>query len=192
MAGTPSAANAQPTSLSSGWLLTIGITMIVLGSIALGDSLAVTLISVLLLGWLLIGSGILHVINLFRNTETRSFGHILNAIFDLVAGLYFLAHPALGAVTLTLVLAAFLMVSGATRIVAVFQANLPRKFWPLLDGFLSIILGLMLWIHWPTTGLWFIGFALAIGLIFRGWAWVMIALALRGQAAGVKPAPQPA
>ena len=166
--------------------------MIVLGSIALGDSLAVTLISVLLLGWLLIGSGILHVINLFRHAETRSFGHILNVIVDLVAGVYFLAHPALAAVTLTLVLAVFLMVGGVTRIVAAFQANLPRKFWRLFDGLLSIVLGFMLWLHWPTTGLWFIGFALAIGLIFRGWAWVMIALALRRQAAGAQPPVQPA
>ncbi len=188
MAATPSAGNGQVPALSSGWLLTLGILMILLGSIAMGDSLAVTLISVLLLGWLLVGSGILHVVNLFRHTETRTFPHILNAIFDIVAGLYFVAHPGLGAVTLTLVLAAFLVISGATRIVAVFQANLPQKFWPVLDGLLSIVLGLMLWLHWPATGLWFIGFAISIGLIFRGWAWVMIALALRRPAAGVQPA----
>jgi len=51
-----------------------------------------------------------------------------------------------------------------------FQANMPFEFWPLLDGLLSSVLGFTLWIHWPATGLWFIGFAIAIGLIFRGWA----------------------
>jgi uncharacterized membrane protein HdeD (DUF308 family) len=93
-------------------------------------------------------------------------------------------HPALGALALTLVLGAFLLVSGITRLIGLFERtlfepNLPGKFWPTVDGLLSIVLALMLWRHWPRTRLWFIGFALTIGLIFRGWAWVMIALALR-------------
>jgi uncharacterized membrane protein HdeD (DUF308 family) len=168
-----------------GWLLALGIAMILLGTVALGDMLAVTLISVLLVGWLLIASGIFHVVHLIRNTEVRSFWHILGTICDFVAGFYLVIHPALGALTLTLVLAAFLLVSGVTRLVGVFQASLPHKFWPVLDALLSIVLAIMLWIHWPWTGLWFIGFAIAIGLISRGWAWVMVALALRGR--GVHP-----
>jgi uncharacterized membrane protein HdeD (DUF308 family) len=162
-----------------GWLLALGIAMILLGSIALGDALVVTLISILLLGWLLIGAGILHIIHLVRNLEGRSVWHIVNVILDLVAGFYFVTHPGLGAVTLTLVLAAFFLVSGITRLIAAFQANLPHRVWPIVDALISISLGVMLWIHWPWTGLWFIGFAVAIGLIFRGWGLVMIAFALR-------------
>jgi uncharacterized membrane protein HdeD (DUF308 family) len=94
-------------------------------------------------------------------------------------------HPALGALTLTLVLAAFMLASGVTRLIGVFHANLPHKFWPVLNGILSIVLGLLLWVHWPWTGLWFIGFAVAIELIFHGWAWVMVAFALRS--GGARP-----
>jgi uncharacterized membrane protein HdeD (DUF308 family) len=113
-----------------GWVLALGITMILLGSIALGDTLAVTLISILLLGWLLIGVGVLHIIHLVRNVEARSVWHVLNVIVDLIAGLYFVSHPGLRAVTLTLVLAAFFLASGIMRLIAVFQADLPHKVWP--------------------------------------------------------------
>jgi uncharacterized membrane protein HdeD (DUF308 family) len=162
-----------------GWLLALGVALIVLGTVALGDTLAVTLVSVLLVGWLLIASGVFHVVHLFRHSEIRSFWNILGTICDFVVGFYMVANPALGALTLTLVLAAFLLASGVIRLIGVFHANLPHKFWPVLDGILSVVLGILLWVHWPWTGLWFIGFAIAIRLIFQGWAWVMVALALR-------------
>ena len=162
-----------------GWLLAMGIAMILLGIVALADTLAVTLVSVLLIGCLLIASGIFHVVHMFRHAEVRSFWNILGTICDFVAGFYMVVNPALGALTLTLVLSAFLLVSGVTRLIGVFHVDLPHKFWPIVDSILSIILGVLLWVHWPWTGLWFIGFAIAIALIFRGWAWVMVALALR-------------
>jgi uncharacterized membrane protein HdeD (DUF308 family) len=173
-------------------LLALGVGLILLGAAALTDTLAVTLVSVLLIGWLLIVSGIFHVVHLMRHTEVRSFWSILATIFDLAAGFYMIVHPALGALTLTLVLAAFLFVSGVTRLIGVFQANLPHKLWPVFDAMLSIVLGILLWVHWPWTGLWFIGFAISIGLIFRGWAWVMVAFVLRGSGLRHAVSPQPA
>jgi uncharacterized membrane protein HdeD (DUF308 family) len=174
------------------WLLTLGVALIILGTVALGDTLAVTLVSVLLVGWLLIVSGVLHVVHFFRHSEIRSFWNILGTICDFVAGLYLVTNPAFGALTLTLVLAAFLLASGVTRLVGVFHANLPHKIWPALSGILSIVLGILLWVHWPWTGLWFIGFAVAIQLIFHGWTWVMVALALRNGAPLSSSSPQPA
>jgi uncharacterized membrane protein HdeD (DUF308 family) len=164
--------------LNRGWLLTLGIALIVLGTVALGDTLTVTVVSVFLIGCLLIASGIFHVVHLVRHSEIRSFWNILGTVCDFGAGLYMIASPTLGALTLTLVLAVFLLVSGVTRLIAVYRANLPHKFWPFLDAILSIGLGILLWMHWPWTGLWFIGFAISIQLIFRGWTWVMVALAL--------------
>ncbi len=181
-----------PLRLTWGWLLALGIALIILGSVALGDTLAVTLVSVLLIGWLLIVSGILHAVHLFRHTEIRSFWNILGVVCDFGAGFYMVANPALGALTLTLVLAAFLLVSGVSRLFAVLPADLPHKLWPVLNSVLSIVLGIMLWVHWPWTGLWFIGFAIAIELLFRGWASVMVALALRSGAPRPVVSSQPA
>src|SRR5271167_1149623 len=127
--------------LSRGWLLALGAALIVLGTVALGDTLAVTVVSVFLIGCLLIASGIFHAVHLVRHSEIRSFWNILGTVCDVGAGLYMIASPTLGALTLTLVLAVFLLVSGVTRLIAVYRANLPHKFWPFLDSILSIGLG---------------------------------------------------
>jgi len=34
-------------------------------------------------------------------------------------------------------------------------------------------------VHWPESGLWFIGVAIAVDLIVHGFVWVLFALALR-------------
>jgi len=47
------------------------------------------------------------------------------------------------------------------------------------DGAVSALLGVLLWVHWPVSGLWFIGFAIGIELMFRGWTWIMLAMWLR-------------
>jgi uncharacterized membrane protein HdeD (DUF308 family) len=180
MAEQPLTQTFEPPHLSSGWMLALGIALIVLGTIALGDSLTATLFSVLLLGWLLIGSAILHVVHLFRHTEVRSFWNIATVILDVIVGFFLVADPASGALTLTLVLAAFFLVSGIARVFAVFSIGMHHKFWPLLNGLISILLGVLLFVHWPWSGIWFIGFAIGIELIFRGWALVMIAFTLRG------------
>jgi len=162
-----------------GWFLVLGIAQIVLGVIALGDTVAVTVVSMIFLGWLLILSAILHVVHWFRAREKSFFLDLLGFIFDLVVGIILLTNPGVGAVALTLVLAVFFIVGGVMRIIASFSFDVPNRVWAILNGVVAAILGIMLWIHWPTSGLWFIGLAIGIELIFRGWAWVMLALRMR-------------
>jgi len=73
--------------------------------------------------------------------------------------------------------------SGIARVIAAVSTGAPHKFWPILNGVISILLGILLFVHWPVSGLWFIGLAIRIELIFRGWAWVMIAFDLRSRLA---------
>jgi uncharacterized membrane protein HdeD (DUF308 family) len=164
-----------------GWLLALGIALIILGTIALGDTLLVTLVSVLLLGWLLIGSAIIHIVHLCRHTEERSFWNFVTIILDLLAGFFLMVNPAFGALSLTLVLAAFFLAGGITRLIAAASKGAPDKFWAVLGGIISILLGILLFVHWPVSGLWFIGLAIGIELIFRGWVWITIAFALRSR-----------
>ena len=162
-----------------GWILALGIGLIVLGFIALGDTALVTLMSVAVLGWILIFSAIFHAVNWFRGREDRSYMHLLGFVLDLVVGVILISNPAVGALTLTLVLAVFLLVGGLMRLFDAISSHAPRRGWMILDGAVSVLLGILLWIHWPVSALWFIGFAIGVGLIFRGWSWVMLALWLR-------------
>jgi uncharacterized membrane protein HdeD (DUF308 family) len=162
-----------------GWFLALGIALVVLGFIALGDTAMVTIISVALVGWLFVLSAIFHTVQWFRGRETRHILGLLLTILDFFVGLLLLLDPALGALTLTLVLAVFFLVSGLMRLFAAISSNAPHRGWAILDGAVSALLGIVLLIHWPISGLWFIGFAVGVALIFRGWTWIMLALWLR-------------
>jgi uncharacterized membrane protein HdeD (DUF308 family) len=162
-----------------GWFLVLGITLMALGVLALGDTIAVTLFSVVFLGWLLIVSAIFQMVHWLRSHEERHFLDLLGFVLDLVVGLILLSSPAAGALAITLVLAAFFMIGGLMRIFGAFSSVAPHRSWALLDGAISLLLGILLWIHWPSSALWFVGFAVGIGLIFRGWAWTMLAIWLR-------------
>jgi uncharacterized membrane protein HdeD (DUF308 family) len=48
-----------------------------------------------------------------------------------------------------------------------------------MGGIVSLFLGILLWMEWPESGLWFIGMCIGIDMIFHGWGWVMLSLALR-------------
>jgi uncharacterized membrane protein HdeD (DUF308 family) len=162
-----------------GWIFGLGIALIALGLIALGDTVLVTIMSVALLGWVLIFSGIFHALNWFLGREERSFLRFLGFVLDLVVGVILLINPASGTLTLTLVLAIFLVVGGLMRLLDAVSSRAPNRGWAILNGATSALLGILLWVHWPVSALWFIGFAIGIELILRGWAWIMLATWLR-------------
>jgi uncharacterized membrane protein HdeD (DUF308 family) len=169
-----------------GWFLVLGIALVVLGVLALGDTIAVTLVSVVFLGWLLIISAIVGAVHWLRGREERHFLDLVIFLLDLVVGMILISNPAGGALAITLVLAAFFMVGGLMRIFGVLASEAPHRAWALLDGAVSLLLGILLWVHWPSSALWFVGLAIGIGLIFRGWAWIMLASWLRQR--GAQPA----
>ena len=164
-----------------GWFLVLGIVLVGLGMVALGDTIMVTLVSVALLGWLLLVSAIFEAVHWFRGREERHFLDLLAFVLDLVVGLILLSNPAAGALALTLVLAVFFLIGGLMRVFGALSSEAPHRAWAILDGTVSALLGILLWVHWPSSALWFIGFAIGIGLIFRGWSWIMLALWVRQQ-----------
>jgi uncharacterized membrane protein HdeD (DUF308 family) len=162
-----------------GWFLVLGIVLVGLGVLALGDTVLVTLVSVVFLGWLLFASGIFQAIEWLRGREERHFLDLLGFILDFVVGLILLSNPASGALAITLVLAVFFLVGGLMRVFGAIASEAPHRAWAVLDGAVSALLGILLWVHWPSSALWFVGFAVGIGLIFRGWTWIMLAMWLR-------------
>jgi len=116
----------------------------------------------------------------FRNAHYGGFAmHLFTGILDLVCGLLLIAFPAAGALTLTLILAIFFLVGGVMTIVSSLMMHIPNGGWAVLSGIVDVILGFFLLTSWPVSGLWFLGLAVGIGLIFRGAWWSASALAIR-------------
>jgi uncharacterized membrane protein HdeD (DUF308 family) len=161
------------------WFLILGIALVVLGVLALGDTIIVTLLSIVFLGWLLLASAILHAVQWLRGREERHFLDLVGFILDLILGLILLSNPAGGALAITLALAVFFLVGGLMRLFGAFSSETAHRTWAALDGAVEALLGILLWAHWPSSALWFVGFAIGVGLIFRGWSWIMLASLLR-------------
>jgi uncharacterized membrane protein HdeD (DUF308 family) len=163
------------------WLLGLGILFIILGFIGLGMTFAVTVVSVLFFGvLLLIGAGAQFVEAVKCKGWKSLLFHVLIAFLYLIAGIGAITDPLGVSAMLTLMIAGALILIGLFRIIMAFQM---REFgswlWPLLGGIISVVLGGLIVAHWPVSGLWIIGLFVSIELIVNGWSYVFVALAAR-------------
>jgi len=162
------------------WFVGLGALLMLGGIIALGANIAFTLVTMMLLAWILIFSGIAEAFSAFY---MRSWGgvflHLIGAALDLVLGYLFLTQPATAAAVITLFLACLFFVGGSFRIFASLTSQFPGWGWSLFSGLINVVLGVLLINQWPFDALWFIGFCVGLELLFRGWFWMMLGLSLR-------------
>jgi len=179
MASTPILHELEHLRQHWGWLLTLGIGMVILGAVALVIMPAATLATVLILGWLLVISGVIEAIHAFRVRRWGgTFLHLIGGILGIFIGLIVVTHPVAGALAWTLLFASFFVVIGVFRLVTAIRFKFPHWGWAAFDGVVTLVLGVMLWLEWPWSGFWFLGLALGISLLLRGWSYVMFALAI--------------
>jgi uncharacterized membrane protein HdeD (DUF308 family) len=163
-----------------GWLLTLGIVMVVLGAIAIYVMPAATIGTVLVPGWLLVVSGFVESIYAFRVRRWGGFFlHLMGGILGIFIGLLVVTHPVAGALAWTLLFASFFIVIGICRLVTAISLKFPHWGWTVFDSLITFGLGILLWAEWPWSGFWFLGLAVGVSLILRGWSYVMLALAIR-------------
>jgi len=51
--------------------------------------------------------------------------------------------------------------------------------WILVDGIVTLILGILVWRQWPSSSLWLIGTLVGISMIMTGMTRLMIGMAAR-------------
>ncbi len=164
----------------SKWAVLMGIFLIILGSIATGTAIFTTFTTVILFGSLLAAGGIIQIIEAIRSpVRERFLLHILLGILNIVTGLLMVIKPYLGAVSLTLLLAAIFISSGVFRMSAALAVKFSNRFWLFLSGLVSLILGILIFIQWPAASLWVIGLFIGIELIFSGWWFIISGYAVK-------------
>ena len=162
------------------WFLLLGVLLIIVGIMAIGAAFVATLATVLIFGWLIIAGGVVETVNAFlARNWSGFFVHLLGGVLHLVVGILMIEHPERAAAALTLLLALIFFVGGVIRIAYALIDRFPGWVWMLLNGVVTLALGVMIWRQWPESGLWVIGLFVGIDLIMNGWSWVMLALILR-------------
>jgi uncharacterized membrane protein HdeD (DUF308 family) len=187
MVGVPGAAELQ-----SGWkwFFAVGIAFIVLGLIALGNLVAATLITTVIVGLLLLVAGTFQVFGAFAaggSLGWRVLGLLLGILYVLV-GFDILADPLSGAITLTIVVAIFLVVGGIVRLITAFtSAGGGHRMLLAFTGVIDILLGAWLWTGIPVSGI-AIGLFVGVDLVIAGVTWMVLAWAHRKTPANSAPA----
>jgi uncharacterized membrane protein HdeD (DUF308 family) len=166
---------------SWGWFLVLGIVEIILGTVAVGASVMATLVTVVFIGWLLLVGGVLSALHAFWRKGWRGFFlDLAMGVLYVVAGLMMVMNPREAAVTLTLLIAMFLLMGGIFRIIVALSGHLEHWGWVLLNGVITAGLGILIWRQWPLSGLWVIGLFVGIEMIMYGWSLVMLSMMARG------------
>jgi uncharacterized membrane protein HdeD (DUF308 family) len=178
--------NAERESLRKMWLplLLLGILLIVVGLTAMSCFYTTTVATILVVGILLLVGGAVEIINAFFARRWRGFWmHMFTGVLYAVLGFLMVNRPWDAAEVFTLMLAAAFIIGGVFRIVIALMERFQGWLWVLVNGIVTLILGVMIWQRWPDSGAWVIGLFVGIEMLFAGWSWVLTALAVRGLAA---------
>lgn len=172
----PSVVVRQVSTLSTLW----GVLLIGLGILAVASPMVAALAVNVLVAWLIVLAGVVHLIVAFHSREAGSvIWRFLVGLAYICFGAYLIARPVLGVASLTLVLASLFLVEGVFNIVLYFKARrLLRSSWILFDGIVTLILGLMIYMQWPSSSLWAIGTLVGASMIFSGVTRLMMSLAV--------------
>ncbi len=168
------------------YFLILGILMVIAGTAAIAYPWFTSFGVVLFLGAILIVSGLATIISAFWAGKWSAFMvHILVGLLYVVAGYVITDAPLQSIAMLTLMLAGFLVVGGAFRIISALVDKYPQWGWALVNGVISLALGLIILRGFkqlpeePNGVLWIIGLLVGIEILFNGWTWIMLSLALR-------------
>lgn len=166
---------------ASTWSIVCGALLVVLGVLAVGSPVLAAVAVNALIAWLIVLAGIVHLALAFQSH--RAGGLLWRALVGVAYvffGLYLIAHPALGVVSLTLVLASLFLVEGIFDIALFFRMRpMGGSGWILVDGIVTLLLGLMIYLQWPSSSSWAIGTLVGVSLIVSGVTRLMLSFAVR-------------
>jgi uncharacterized membrane protein HdeD (DUF308 family) len=166
-----------------------GVSLIILGMLAIASPMIAAVAVNAMIAWLIVLAGVVHLVVAFHSREAGSvIWRLLVGLAYICFGGYLIARPAVGVVSLTLVLASLFLVEGIFNIVQYFRApSALRSGWFLIDGIVTLLLGLMIYMQWPSSSAWAIGTLVGVSLIFSGVARVMVSSAVRKVDKSVSP-----
>jgi uncharacterized membrane protein HdeD (DUF308 family) len=158
-----------------------GSVMVLAGVLALIFPAFMSTGLLVLLGWLLILSGIVQVISLFGATQVPYFWmQIITISLEVLVGYLLVSNPMAALVTVTFLMLVLFLVGGIARVVfALMIRPMQDWLWVLASGLVAIVCALVLFSSLPEAAIWLVALLLGIELIAVGGAQVYMAWRLR-------------
>ncbi len=172
---------------ASTWSIVWGVLLIIFGMLAIGSPMVAAVAVNVVIAWLIILAGVVHLILAFHAHGAGSLiWKLLVGIAYLFFGAYLIMHPVLGVASLTLILASLFLIEGILNIILFFKMrSLGGSSWVLVDGVVTLLLGLMIYQQRPSSSAWAIGILVGVSMIISGVTRVMLSLAVRQATAAV-------
>lgn len=167
---------------ATGWLIALSILMILTGIVAIAMPGISSVTFTLVFGWLLLFNGIVRLVKSFQSKPIRGFWwSLVVGIVYAIAGLYVIFNPVEAVLTLTWLFGFMLIVEGIITIIAAFvnKAGGNLSWLVVLDGVITLILGILVLSQWPVSAVWLIGLYVGISILISGISLLAIALATR-------------
>lgn len=144
--------------------------MVVAGLLALLFPLIASTGFVVVLGWLLIISGIVQAVSLIGATQVPYFWlQLVTVALEMIVGFLLVSNPEAGVVAVTFLMLVLFLVGGMARLVfSLMIRPMPDWGWMLLGGIISIFCAAVLIASLPEAAGWLLGLLLGIHLIAAG------------------------
>lgn len=180
--GNPHFHEIEASSACRGGFLLLGILMSLLGVAAISFSTFVTMFSVFFVGLALVCGGVAQTIHAFWARKWSGvFVSLLVGILYFVTGLLCVSSPEMGAVSITLLIAALCLTGGLFRMISSLFLRFSHWGMVFFNGIVTFLLGLCILSGWPLSGLWVIGLFIGIDILLAGLSWIFLALSVRRQ-----------
>jgi len=166
---------------SATWSIVFSVLMMIGGVLAMVIPSVAGLTVTVMIGWLLVVAGVLHLGFAWRGDRVATIiGEIVLAVLYAAIGVYLIARPVPGLASLTLAITIYLVVKGLVEGAIAFKLRpLPGSGWLLFDGVLTLVIAAMIGAAWPASSTWAVGVLVGVALLSSGLARLMVSLAIR-------------
>lgn len=147
----------------------------VIGGILAAALPSITALNVgLLAGAILLATGIAQLV--FTAKSGRHRGSLLSSLLSIIVGILMLWQPLGVLIAIVTLLALFMTLEGLIEIFIALEWRPFRSWgWMLFSGIVTLILAALLWIGYPTLGIVYVGWLIAINLLLYGISLLMLA-----------------
>lgn len=154
------------------WLIIGGILSLVVGLASIGSPLMFSFLIAQMLAVFALGSGLISLLmaTFGKGTDHRIL-HAISAVIRIAAGIVLLRCLTSTVLIITLIFAIFLFIEGIFfALAALRMRNEQGWIWTLISGLVSILLGGLIYIHWPSDSAWILGLFFGIKMVFSAGA----------------------
>lgn len=150
-----------------------GTVFIVLGILAVALPAATALSVELMIGVVLLLSGILQLVLTLKSK--MHWWSVLSALLSITVGAIMVWKPLAGLLVIVTLLAIFMTVEGVFELLLAWQFRPGRNWsWMLFSGIVTLVLAVMLWIGFPAFGVLYLSLVIAINFILYGLSLMML------------------